>query len=321
MRNSHEKAGRPILALAPMAGVTDSAFRQICKSFGADVVYSEMASATALSYAPEKTLEMLRFSEAERPYIVQLFGSVPEHFVKAIKTLSGFQSHLVSFLEPDGIDINFGCPVKKVAKQGAGAVLMNNLKLAREIIKSVIGHTDLPVSIKARSKVGQVDILKFLDKVSDLKVEAVMIHGRSLDQGFSGPINTEIIKKARDYFKGIILANGGVKSYEDGMEILIKTKADGLGMARGSLGRPWIFKALRTGQSVERTPKAIFKVALKHAELTIKIKGKSAGLRRQAIIEMRKHLCWYVQGLPGARKMRTELVKVNNINEIRKILK
>lgn len=302
------QGGQAIYALAPMAGVTDSAFRQICKSFGADVVYSEMASATALVYNPEKTLEMLEFSKAERPYVVQLFGSNPEHFAKATKLV-------VEKIKPDGIDINFGCPVKKVQKQGAGAVLMNNLKLAREIIQTTIESTDFPVSVKTRTKVGDVDVLKFLDYIKDLDIKAIMIHGRTLNQGFSGPIDTEIIKKARDYFGGIILANGGVNSYEDAVQILEKTQADGIGIARGALGKPWIFKALRTGQSVKREFLPIKKIALKHAGLAYKLKGD------QGIIEMRKHLCWYVGGLPGARSMRKELVHINTLQDIRKVLK
>lgn len=307
MDNFWLKLKKPILALAPMAGFTDSAFRQICKSFGANVVYSEMASVTALSFAPKKTLELLAFNKKERPYVVQLFGSNPMHFTKAVKIVE-------KKIKPDGIDINFGCPVKKVQKQGAGAVLMNNLKLAREIIKNVTANTDLPVAIKCRSKVGRIDVLKFLDNLSGLDIKAVMIHGRSLAQGFSGLIDTEIIKKARNYFPGIILANGGVHSYEDGIEILEKTKADGLGIARGALGRPWIFKALRTGQSIIRSENAVKKIALQQAKLAQNLKG------RQGIIEMRKHLCWYVQGMPGARQMREKLVKVESVNDIRNIL-
>ena len=308
MKSFWSKNKKSILALAPMAGVTDSAFRQICKSFGADVVYSEMASVTALSYSPKKTLEMLRFEKQERPYVVQLFGSKSEHFAKATKIIT-------KEIKPDGIDINFGCPVKKVQKQGAGAVLMDNLKLAREIIKTTIENTGLPVSIKTRSKVGKTDVLEFLDFVSDLDIKALMIHGRTLGQGFSGPVDTKIIKKARDHFGGIILANGGINSYDDAVKILEQTQADGPGIARGAMGRPWIFKALRTGQDVKREFLPTKKIALKHAELAEKLKGK------QGIIEMRKHLCWYVAGLPGARQMRNDLIRVETLEEIRRIFK
>jgi nifR3 family TIM-barrel protein len=321
-------ARKPIYALAPMAGVTDSAFRRICKSFGADVVYSEMASATALAYAPQKTLEMIKFSEAERPYVAQLFGSEPEHFAQAVKLLTNKKrnSKLLTLNSKfcDGIDINFGCPVKKVRKQGAGAVLMDNLKLAREIIKSVIDNTDLPVSVKIRSKAGRVDALRFLDNVSDLNIKAVMIHGRTLSQGFAGEVDWKIIKKAREFFNGIILANGGVMSAEDARELLEKTEADGVGIARGALGRPWIFQELKEykspqppftkgGNNNKEENNEIFKIALRHAKLAEKLKG-NAGIK-----EMRKHLCWYVAGLPNARKLRQELVRVETLKDIKKI--
>ncbi len=226
-----KKLNKPMYALAPMAGITDSAFRQMCKKFGVDIVYSEMASVIALIYNPKKTLEMLKFSKVERPYIVQLFGSEPKHFVQATKLIQ-------NKIKSDGIDINFGCPVKKVAKQGAGAVLMNNLKLAREIIKSVVDNTNLPVSIKIRSKVGNIDALKFLEGVKNLDIQAVMIHGRTLAQGHSGSVDCGIIKKARNYFDGIILANGGVRDYESAQKLLDETRADGLSIGQGTLGQP-----------------------------------------------------------------------------------
>ncbi|RLC38403.1 hypothetical protein DRH27_02335 [Candidatus Falkowbacteria bacterium] len=325
MQNFWKKLIKPTYVLAPMAGVADSAFRQVCKSYGADVVYSEMASATALVYNPKKTLQMLVSDKKEQPYVVQLFGGEPKHFAVAAKliTVKGVPRNSNGILRfaqndtliPNGIDINFGCPVKKVQKQGAGAVLMNDLKKSREIIKAVINNTELPVSIKTRSRVGQVGLLEFLDNIKDLDIKALMIHGRSMKQGFSGSIDTRIIREARNYFGGIILANGGIYSYSDSIEMLEKTEADGVGIAHGALGRPWIFKAVRTGQSVNRSKKAIFKVAIKHAELACKLKGE------QGIIEMRKHLCWYVRGLPGAAGLRQDLVKVESLDDIRDILR
>ncbi len=298
---------KPIYALAPMAGITDSAFRQVCKDFGADLVYSEMASATALVYAPEKTLEMLKFSKKERPYIVQLFGSDPDYFFKAVKIVE-------EKIKPDGIDINFGCPVPKVAKQGAGAELMRNLDLAYKVVKSVTKAAKVPVSIKTRSRVGEADILRFLDKISDLPVAAIMIHGRSLAQGHKGEVDFSIIKKVRDFFGGVILANGGVNNRESADLMLAKTNADGVGIAQGALGRPWIFKEIKESVKLEYSPKYIFQIALKHANLAWKLKGE------QGIIEMRKHLCWYVRGLPQSRKLREKLVKVKKLEEIKQIL-
>ncbi|MFH1233964.1 MAG: tRNA-dihydrouridine synthase [Patescibacteria group bacterium] len=313
MNNFWKKLPKPIYALAPMAGVTDSAFRQMCKRFGANVVYSEMISATAIAYDSKKTLELMKFDKKERPFVVQLFGSKPEHFAFATK-------YITKKIKPDGIDINFGCPVKKVAKQGAGAALMDNPKLARQIVEAVIANTNLPVSIKVRSQVGKTTALDFLNYLSDLDIKAVMIHGRTLNQGHSGTVNYEIIKQAHKFFKGIILANGGVKNWGDSQRMLALTGADGIGIGQGALGRPYIFKQLFepliNAESADYTKKKfIFKILLKHAKLVDKLKGE------QGIIEMRKHLCWYVNGLKDASALRNRLVKVKSLNEIEKILR
>lgn len=312
---------KPILALAPLSGITDSAFRQVCKRFGADVVYSELASATAIVYSSRPTLEIISFNEFERPFIVQLFGSRPEHFGAATRVVT-------EQIKPDGIDINFGCPNRKVFNSGAGAALMTNLTLAREVIRSVIDNTDLPVSIKTRTRVNEIDLLTFLDHVGDLDIKAMMIHGRTYTQRFSGPNDIETTIKARDHFGGVILANGGANTAAQGLELLEKTGADGIGFARGALGNPWIFQDMknelnRDGNSEsslsgssrsESSRKDIFKIAVEHAQLASGLKG------RKGIIEMRKHLCWYMQDVPGARKLRQKLVGVNSLEDIAELL-
>jgi tRNA-dihydrouridine synthase B len=347
-------------ALAPMAGISDSAFRQICKKCGVDLLYSEMASATALNYNPKKTLELIEFLEIERPYVVQLFGNDPKHFAVATKLIS----ELDKKKRPDGIDINFGCPVQKVIKQGAGVALFKDLKRAKEVIKAVINNTGLPVSIKTRTKAGDVNILKFLDYMKGLDIKALMIHGRTFSQGFSGPIDAEIIKKSRNYFNGVLIANGGVGILSSGnnknkddileyaLELIKKTGADGIAVGQGALGNPFIFEDLKKklsrkvaapprdmpqkmatpprdmSQKMAAPPrdkprkvaapprdkkKEIFKVALEHAKLAEKLKGE------QGIIEMRKHLCWYVKNLPRASRMREKLIKIKTIKEIKNI--
>lgn len=316
MINFWQNLKKPFYALAPMAGITDSAFRQVCAGFGADVLYSEMASAAALFYAKDKTndlsdletMKLLEFAESERPYVVQLFGSVPEHFATAARIVE-------ENLKPDGIDINFGCPVKKVQKQGAGAILMKDPKLAYRIIQAVIENCDLPVSIKIRSAVGESGALRFLDHLSGLDIKAVMIHGRTLGQMFSGEIDTYLIKEARNYFGGTIIANGGINNAVEAKIILEATKAEGLGIARGALGKPWIFAELKKGISQERTKSEIIETILNHANLMLDLKGESG------ILEMRKHLCWYVSGFSGARKLRAELIKVENMDDIDEALR
>ncbi len=303
MKNFWEQFDDKILAVAPMAGITDSAFRQTCINFGANLVYSEMASVDALFHSPQKTIEMLYFEEIERPYIVQLFGTKPEYFEKAVGLLD-------KKINPDGYDINFGCPVKKVIKQGAGAALMADLKKSKEIIKSVLVSTNKPLSIKTRTFSGDVSVLSFLDNLKNLDISALMIHGRTFKQGFSGDIDCESIKKSRDYFSGKILANGGINSHKDASNILLKTSSDGLGIARGMLGRPWIFEEIRENKTVQKTREEIFKIALEHSRKVIKIKGEGA------IPELRKHLSWYMHGLDGASELRKVIITLKSEKEI-----
>ncbi len=307
-----KKTGRPILALAPLAGFTDSAFRQICRSYGADVLYSEMASVAALFYNQRKknntTLDLLKFNRLkEKYYVVQLFGSSPEHFALAARIVS-------EKIKPDGLDINFGCPVPKVMKQGAGAGLMKDLKKSRAVIEAVLANTNLPVSIKIRTQSGAVNANQFLKSISNLPLAAAMIHGRSLSQGFAGPADFKVMSSAKKNFKGIILANGGINSLADAGIALKESQAHGLGLARGALGRPWLFKEIKKGTVINLKPATIFKIALRHAELEQAQKGK------RGIVEMRKHLVWYTQGLIGGAKIRERLVKVKSLAEVKKVL-
>ncbi|MEA3449700.1 MAG: tRNA-dihydrouridine synthase [Patescibacteria group bacterium] len=296
----------PAYVLAPLAGISDSAFRQMCKQFGADILYSEMVSATALFYSGKKTIELMNFDCKEGVYIIQLFGNETEHFKVAIE-------FIIKNIKPAGIDINFGCPVTKVIKQGAGITLFQDLKQARAVIKATLEATDLPVSIKTRSQVEDVDVLKFLDNISDLDVSAIMIHGRAGNAGFSGPVDAKIIKKARNYFGGKIIANGGVYNRNDAQDLLNKSEADGVAIGQGAFGRPWIFEEIKIKNTKPKTKAFIFDIALKHAELAYKLKGE------QGIIEMRKHLSWYVKGLTGAKKLRERLIRVNTLDNIREI--
>ncbi len=299
----------PILALAPMAGFTDSIFRQIVKRYGADVVYSEMASATAIFYNQKKdspTFRLLKFDRAkEKYYVVQLFGSNPEHLAAAARFIT-------KYIKPDGLDLNFGCPVPKIIKQGAGSGLMKDLKKSRAALEAVLHNTDLPVSIKIRAKAGEVGALEFLKNISDLPVEAVMIHGRTLSQGFAGAPDLKIIKDARRYFKGVILANGGIDDLAEAKRVLRVSRADGLGLARGVLGRPWLFKEIKTGRTIDMEPSQIYKLVASHAAAVEKKKGKPG------IIELRKHLVWYMLGLDGASKKREKLVKAESLADVKK---
>ena len=312
MPNFWKKLDKPILVLAPMAGYTNSAFRQICRVYGADVVYSEMASATALNFEGKKTLKLLKFNKSESPYVVQLFGNDPKYFCNAAKFVN-------KKIKPDGIDINMGCPAKKVFSNGSGAALMKDVDKAREIIKETLKGTDLPISIKIRAKVGNVTAYKFIKKLNDLPISAIMIHGRSLGQGFAGEINYNQIKKVKTIATIPILANGGINTPEDAAKMLERTKADGVGIARGALMKPWLFSQtkefFKKGEYKKFKLGEIKKAAIKHAKMSYRSKGK------HGIVEMRKYLLWYFRGFEGAREIRKELVRVESVGDIEKVLK
>jgi len=342
MANFWSELNKPILALAPMAGITDSAFRQICKKYGADVTYSEMASVSALYFKPKKTLDLIRFTKAERSYVVQLFGKHPEHFAKAAKIISTLADNPLSANDslsglsarpsarPDGIDINFGCPAKKVFGHGSGCALMPQKELAREIISAVCSNTDLPVSIKIRAGIKGMSAMEFLAQTADLPYSAVMIHGRIYEGGFSGPVNFELISEIKKRFPDkIVLANGGINTPEDAVAVLEKyPNLDGLGIARGAWGRPFIFQEIKTilsrrsgriyATTTEENNKYDFtqikKIMIEHAKHIWQDK-KELGM-----LEIRKHLCWYIKGFPGAAELRKRLVLAKSVGEIKKIL-
>lgn len=318
---------KPILVLAPMAGITDPAFCTICRKNGADVVYTEMVSADGLHYNSKKTHDMLKILKGEKPVVVQLFGKDPEKFARA--------TQIVTKLGFSGIDINFGCPAKKVAGHGGGATLMRNLDLCYKIIKTVCDNTNLPVSIKVRKSIKAesckvkklnvksdkeiIESIDLLKKIKDLKISAVMIHGRTYEQGFSGEIDYDYIKKVRKYFKGIIIANGNIYDPEKAKKTLQLTNADGIGVARGVYGKPWIFKEikdyLKTSKYREKTWNQIKKIALSHAKLVEKSSND------YGMIEMRKHLLFYTKNQENSREMRKELVATKRVSDIEKIFK
>jgi tRNA-dihydrouridine synthase B len=262
-----------------------------------------MVSATALVYDSEKTLELMKSykNNGGAKFVVQLFGNKPEHFAQAVKLIE-------KKIKPDGIDINFGCPVAKIVKSGAGSALFQDLDLAHEVIKACINNTSLPISIKTRISVNKsginpprsrlsgstpteegnltVDIFQFLERMKDLDIKAIMVHGRTLAQGFNGEIDFEVIKKVKEIFKGIVIANGGIKNYLEAQEAIERTGADGVGIGQGACGRPWIFIELKKNKEIKISKKEALTMAFKHAKLMQKLKG-DAGIR-----EMRKHLCW-----------------------------
>ena len=301
MKNLNIHKVLPILA-APIAGYTDFSFRRILRECGADLVYTEMVSATALFHGSEKTKGLLRMHGNTA---VQLFGKNPEHFVFAIK--SGL---LDSFSE---ININMGCPAKKIVKNGEGSALMKNLPLAREIIRACVGATNKPVTVKMR--IGYLysdgNVALELAKICEEEgVSKIIVHGRWQEQGYSGKADwTEIAKVKRAV--GIpVFANGDVKCLESYSRCIEETGCDGVMIARGLIGSPWVISLS------EKPPAEEIRALIKrHIAYAREEHGDSLAIR-----EMKKHLLFYADSLKVAKREKTKLAVANSFEEIASLL-
>lgn len=325
----------PRLILAPMAGITDLPFRLVCKEYGADVVYSEMISATGMFYEQnrkiKKSLALAQSISTEKPIVLQLFGSVPEHYAFATKLISALPDYpqktgenfnhplQPGLFRPAGIDINFGCPVKKVMKQGAGCALMRNPTFAKDIIKAVLDNTNLPVSIKIRAGIETINALQFLETVADLNWQTVMIHGRTYSQGFSGSIDLGLIKKIKEAFpQKKLIINGGITNPEIAKDMVLKTDCDGLAIGRGVLGAPWIFRQIKeslTGKKIYQPSTTDIKnTIINHAQYLQQL------MPLAYLPEFQKHLSWYCKGFPGSKMVRQQLNQINSYAELYQLL-
>ncbi len=313
----------PALLLAPMVGVSDTAFRQLCKKWGAQVVYSEMISADALIRNARKAHDMLRHDPSEYPFVVQIMGNKPDVLAEAAR--------IVEQKGASGIDINFGCPAHKIARNECGVMLMRNLDLCHTLIKAVIDAVDIPVSIKVRVSIkpdqrhgathgaSPITVLDLLRKTSDLNIAALMIHGRSFEDPFDGGIRIDMIAEAKKIFKtGPVFANGGLTSVESSKEILDYTQADGIGLARSIIGKPWLFKQIHdflySGTYETLDWITIKKIIAEHAELFDSTRGKTP------FKEIRRHLTHYVKGHPEASTIRQQLTQANSVDDVKNVL-
>jgi len=312
-----------------MAGITDSAFRLISKKFGVDLVYSEMISSEGIVYGKpqdfydwekkkwiklSKSLELAKFSQKERPIILQIFGKEPAIMAQAAEIL-------IKKFKPDGIDINMGCPARKVVKSNHGAALLKNPDLACEIVKQVKRAVTKKTLISVKTRLGWEDkkeILKLAPQLEKAGLDFLCLHGRVYKQGFSGSVDYQIIKKVKQKLKVPVIANGGIKTPEDAKKVLATTKADGVAVGMGSWGRPWIFTQIKDylvkGEYQDLTWPEVKKIILEHAKLVHQTKGD------HGIIELRKHLCWYVRGQKNAASLRQQLVKVETIKDVEKVI-
>ncbi len=295
-----------------MSGYTDSAYRQLVKSLAPRaLVVSEFVSSDALHYGSQKTLRMLEYDPAEQPLIVQIFGKRPEHFAQAARLL---ESQGVA-----AVDINMGCPARKVVSSDHGSALLKNPQLAREIIESTVAAVQIPVSVKMRLGIENSDgLLDFARMVEDAGASLLTIHGRTARQQYTGTADYTDIYKVKEILKIPVVGNGDITSVADFDEQL--KNLDGLMVGRATVGDPWLMAALAAhiaGESYTppRTLAAKLPTILRHAQLLVATKGEAIGIR-----EMRKYLASYVRGESGARALRQSLVRVETYTQAEQLL-
>ena len=300
--------------LGPMAGVTDLPFRLLCREQGAGLVCMEMVSAKAVFYGNRNTKELLQVNPGERPVSLQLFGSDPE-----------ILSDIAARLEEgpyDLFDLNMGCPVPKVVKNGEGSALMKDPKLVERILSSMVRALKKPVTVKIRKgfndeSVNAVEIARIAEGCG---AAAVAVHGRTREQYYSGKADWEIIRQVKEAVSIPVIGNGDVDSPEAAKRMLAETGCDGVMVARGAKGNPWIFKRITEYLETGRIPpkpsrEEVKAMMLRHGEMMVEFKGEAAAMR-----EIRKHVAWYTAGWPHSAALRNDINAVETMEALRELI-
>ena len=301
------------IILAPMAGLTDLPFRRICEMYKPGLVVTEMVSGKALQYNDEKTKKLLNMKDEARPISAQIFGSDVETMKYAAKYVSEIA---------DIVDINMGCPAPKVVKNGDGSKLLLDLKKVEEITKAVVESSKVPVTVKIRKgwdneHIVAVDVAKIVEKAG---AKAITVHGRTRSEFYTGKADWDIIKKVKEEISIPVIGNGDIKTPEDAKKILEYTHCDGIMIGRGVLGNPWLIEQIQTylenGSVREIKNEERMEIIFKHIDLEVKEKGENVGIK-----EMRKHICYYLKGLPMASEIRNRINKLETEKEVKETLK
>ncbi|HEX2095035.1 MAG TPA: tRNA dihydrouridine synthase DusB [Longimicrobiaceae bacterium] len=310
------RSGRVPLYLAPQAGVSESPFRRLCRGFGADVVVSEFVSAEGIRRNDRKTHDYLRFHDDERPIGIQIFGGDPQAMADAAALVEEVYA-------PDFLDINFGCPVKKVVSRNGGSGCLRDLDLVRDIIRAVRGAISIPTTVKIRSGWSEElrNPVEIALRCQDAGAVALTLHARTRTQMYSGVADWDEIAEVKAALEIPVIGNGDVWIGEDARRMRDHTGCDGIMIARGSHGAPWIFRQARAaleGRPVPPDPEPVdrFRIVLEHARLAISWERDE----EKAMIEFRKHLGWYTKGLPNGKALRQELFAVKHLAQAEALL-
>lgn len=315
MKIGHIQIETPIL-LAPMAGVTDYSFRILCKEMGAGVVYSEFVSAHGIIRENEKTLDMIRFTEEERPIGIQIFGDSPDVMSKAARKVA-------DQFQPDIIDINYGCPVPKVTKKGAGSAALKDLCLMDDLTSAVVEAVpELPVTVKMRAgwDMSNIVAIEAGPRLEKIGVKAITLHPRTTKQSYKGSANWKWIAELKQAVSIPVIGNGDIKKPDDVVRMFEETNCDAVMVGRASLGNPWFFKqitALLNGTSFPPVPSTDERITMckRHLDLLLESRGEHIGTNL-----MRKQFGWYIKGFPDASSLRQSLVMAADKEEMEKLL-